>query len=72
MFKSGKMDALKAEDGIIIFKRYIEGEEILFAASVSNEVFTYLLYDSYTSLIDGTKSTKVRIKPYQIHILKKD
>ena len=72
VFKSGKMDALKAEDGIIIFKRYIEGEEILFAASVSNEVFTYLLYDSYTSLIDGTKSTKVRIKPYQIHILKKD
>lgn len=72
VFKKGKMEPLKAEDGIIIFKRVCEDEEILFAASVSNDVFTYLLYDSYTSLIDGSQSTKVKIKPYQIHILKKD
>ena len=72
VFKKGKMEPLKAEDGIIIFKRVCEDEEILFAASVSNDVFTYLLYDSYTSLIDGSQSNKVKIKPYQIHILKKD
>lgn len=72
VFKKGKMEAIKAEDGIIIFKRIFEDEEILFAASVSSDVYTYVLHDDYTSLIDNGKYTKIRLKPYEIHILKKD
>ena len=66
------MEAIKAEDGVIIFKRMNEDEEILFAASVSNDVYTYVLYDDYTSLVDGKTYSQIRLRPYQIHILKKD
>lgn len=72
VFKKGRMEAIKAEDGVIIFKRIYKDEEILFAASVSSDVYTYVLYDDYTSLIDGESYNQIRLRPNKIHILKKD
>jgi len=71
VFKKGKMEVIKAGDGVIIFKRYTEKEEILFAASLSSDVYTYILDEEYTSLIDNNKYRKIKLTPNSIHILKK-
>ena len=71
VFKTGKMEVIKSGDGVIIFKRFNDNEEILFLASLSDDVYTYLLDEEYTSLIDGATYNKVKLKPNTIHILKK-
>ena len=71
VFKTGKMEVIKSGDGVIIFKRFNDNEEVLFLASLSDDVYTYLLDEEYTSLIDGATYNKVKIKPNTIHILKK-
>ena len=71
VFKEGDMKVIKAEDGVIVFKRIYKDEEVLIITNMSNGLYEYEDSNKYKSLLTDQVKDKAEVEINGIDILLK-
>ncbi len=69
VFKEGKLEFIRSSDGIIVYKRINDKEEIVILTNVSDETYVYSDGKTYKSLLTEKTQNEIVLEPNKIEII---